>query len=69
MNERNDFRYCLNTSTIRQCKLDVPREVEVASQAGYEGIELWVSRRSLERHPCGQSALTRCRVHPQAATL
>ena len=43
MNERNDFRYCLNTSTIRQCKLDVPREVEVASQAGYEGIELWVS--------------------------
>jgi len=43
MNKHSDFRYCLNTSTIRECKLDVPREVEVASQAGYQGIELWVS--------------------------
>jgi 2-keto-myo-inositol isomerase len=43
MNEHSSFRYCLNTSTIRECKLDVPREVEVASQAGYQGIELWVS--------------------------
>lgn len=43
MNEHSDFGYCLNTSTIRQCNLDVPREVEVARQAGYQGIELWVS--------------------------
>ena len=43
MIKHSDFRYCLNTSTIRECELDVPREVEVASQVGYQGIELWVS--------------------------
>ena len=43
MNDQREFKYCLNTSTIRECKLDVPREIEVTSQAGYEGIELWVS--------------------------
>jgi len=43
MNEHSEFKYCLNTSTIQECKLDVPREVEVTSQAGYQGIELWVA--------------------------
>lgn len=43
MNERQSFRYCLNTSTMRECGLGVPREIEVVSQAGYQGIELWVS--------------------------
>jgi 2-keto-myo-inositol isomerase len=43
MIKHSAFKYCLNTSTIQECKLDVPREAEVASQAGYQGIELWVS--------------------------
>lgn len=43
MNGKDEFKYSLNTSTIRECKLDVPREIEVTSQAGYQGIELWVS--------------------------
>jgi 2-keto-myo-inositol isomerase len=37
------FDYCLNTSTIHACGLDVMQEIEVAAQAGYQGIELWVS--------------------------
>ena len=37
------FRYCLNTSTIRGQKLGVEREIDVAAQAGYQAIELWVS--------------------------
>jgi sugar phosphate isomerase/epimerase len=42
------FRYCLNTSTVRECqyqgkKVDVVAEVEVASKAGYTGIEPWIN--------------------------
>ena len=39
---RPPFRYCLNTATIRGHKLGVVKEIEVAAQAGYEGIELWM---------------------------
>lgn len=37
------FSYCLNTSTIRACGLSIEEEIKVAAQAGYQGIELWVS--------------------------
>ena len=43
MSEHSEFKYCLNTSTIHKCGLDVLEEIEVAAQAGYHGIELWVS--------------------------
>ena len=41
------FRYCLNTSTIRECqyqgkKVDAVAEVEIAAKAGYTGIEPWI---------------------------
>jgi len=36
------FRYCLNTSTIRGQKLGFIREIEIAAQAGYDGIEPWI---------------------------
>lgn len=36
------FRYCLNTSTIRAAKLPLPELVEIASKAGYDGIEPWI---------------------------
>jgi sugar phosphate isomerase/epimerase len=36
------FRYCLNTATIRGHKLGIVKEIEVASQAGYDAIEPWV---------------------------
>ena len=39
---RPPFRYCLNTATIHGHKLGVVKEIEVAAQAGYEGIELWM---------------------------
>ena len=42
------FRYCLNTSTIRECdykgkKVDILAGIEVASKAGYSGIEPWIN--------------------------
>lgn len=36
------FRFCLNTGTIRGQKLGLAKEIEVAAQAGYQGIEPWV---------------------------
>lgn len=37
------FVYCLNTGTIRGQKLGIVKEAEVASQAGFQAIEPWVS--------------------------
>ena len=44
---RAPFRFCLNTSTVRECqyqgkKIDIVGEIEVAAKAGYTGIEPWI---------------------------
>lgn len=39
---RPAFRFCLNTATIRGHKLGIVREIEIAHEAGYSGIEPWV---------------------------
>ncbi len=39
---REPFRYCFNTSTIRGQKLTLPEQVEIAAAAGYQGIEPWL---------------------------
>jgi 2-keto-myo-inositol isomerase len=36
------FRFCLNTATIRGQKLGIVKEIQIAAQAGYDGIEPWV---------------------------
>lgn len=36
------FGYCLNTSTIRGQKLDLPAVVDLAAEAGYDAIEPWI---------------------------
>lgn len=36
------FRYALNTSTVHRFGLDVTAQIEVAAEAGYDGIELWM---------------------------
>ena len=41
-NNSTGFKYCLNTSTIREAKLPLPKLIEIASQAGYDGIEPWI---------------------------
>ena len=35
-------RYCLTTSTLRGQKLGIEREVAIAAQAGYQGLEPWI---------------------------
>lgn len=36
------FRYCLNTGTVRGHHLPLPRIVDLAADAGYNGIEPWI---------------------------
>lgn len=35
------FRYCLNTSTISGQKPNLSKQIEIAAEAGYDGIEVW----------------------------
>lgn len=37
------FEYSLNTATVRGQKLSLAEEVEIAAEAGYDGIEPWIS--------------------------
>ncbi|NND08550.1 MAG: sugar phosphate isomerase/epimerase [Saprospiraceae bacterium] len=36
------FTYCLNASTIRGQELGIVNELEIASEAGYDSMEIWV---------------------------
>ena len=42
INKQNDFSFCLNTSTIGINKFGLEREIEIAAEAGYDGIEIWI---------------------------
>lgn len=37
------FQFCLNMSTIRGQKLGFVKELEVASQAGFRSVEIWIN--------------------------
>ncbi len=37
------FRFCLNTSTIRGQNPGLLHAIEIAAQAGYDGVELWIN--------------------------
>lgn len=36
------FKFCLNASTIRGQKVGLAKEIDIAAQAGYSGIEPWI---------------------------
>ncbi len=38
----SQWKYCLNTSTIRGQKLSVPEQIDLAAKAGYDAIEPWL---------------------------
>jgi len=39
---KNNFRFCLNTSTISGQNPGLKAYIEIASETGYDGVELWV---------------------------
>ncbi len=40
---KKPFTFCLNTSTIRGQKQGLVKDLETASDAGYDGVEIWIS--------------------------
>ncbi len=56
------WRYCLNTSTIQGRKLALAEEVELASKAGYDGIEPWIREIEQFRDSGGQLSDLRKRI-------
>ncbi len=43
LNPTRPFRYCLNTSTIRGQNPGLLKSIAIASKAGYDGMELWIT--------------------------
>ncbi|PCJ98235.1 MAG: xylose isomerase [Flavobacteriaceae bacterium] len=41
--KKHNFTFCLNTSTIRKQNLGLMRELDMAAQAGFDGIEIWMN--------------------------
>lgn len=41
--EAGPFRFCLNTSTIMGQKPGLLKSLDIASAAGYDGVELWIN--------------------------
>jgi sugar phosphate isomerase/epimerase len=39
---KDEFKFCLNTSTIRGQKPGLKGYIEIASRAGYDSLEIWV---------------------------
>lgn len=46
--QQTEFKFCLNTSTIRGQKQGLLKDIETAARAGYDSIELWV--RDIEQY-------------------
>ena len=40
---KNPFRFCLNTSTISGQKPGLLKYIDIAAEAGYDGVELWAN--------------------------
>jgi 2-keto-myo-inositol isomerase len=40
--EKRTFRFCLNTSTIGGQNLGLSKSMDIAAQAGYDAIEIWM---------------------------
>lgn len=38
----HNLRYCLNTSTINGSKVPIRQQLKIASEAGYDAVELWL---------------------------
>ena len=58
---KTNFRFCLNTSTIREHKLTLPERIEITAKAGYDGIELWL--REIRAHLEEGHSLTSLNKH------
>lgn len=63
------IRYCLNTSTIREQKLSVPKQVDLAARAGYGAIEPWMGELHQYVEAGGSAADLRKRIADAGLTV
>lgn len=61
------FRFCLNTSTIREQQLSLSDEVELVSRVGYDAIEPWI--REIEQHVADGGSLSDLRKQIEDAGI
>lgn len=54
-----DFTFCLNMSTIREQTQDIVEQIQIAGDAGYDGIEPWM--RHLQAYKDGGGSLSELR--------
>ena len=49
---KGPFRFCFNTSTIMGQNPGLLAAIEIAANAGYDGLELWINDiKNLSSHP------------------
>lgn len=67
--EASPFKLCLNTSTIREQKLTIEQEIDLAGKAGYQAIEPWLNK--LNAYVSGGGSLKdlRKRLNDQGVTV
>lgn len=63
------FRYCLNASTIRGQKLGLAKEIDVAAEAGYTGLEPWIRTIQEYQQAGGSLADIRQRIEDRGLTV
>ncbi len=68
-NDKAPFRFCFNTATIRGQKLGIVKEIEIASQAGYDAIEPWVDGIQDFLKGGGKTAELRTRIADSGLTV
>jgi 2-keto-myo-inositol isomerase len=61
------FKLSLNTSTLAPFKLDVKQQIQVAAEAGYTGIELWM--RDIEAYVTSGGQLSTLKEHLEKTGL
>ena len=66
---KGPFRFCLNTATLRGYKLSITEEVDIAGQAGYDGIEPWLGNLWNYKNGGGSMPDLRKRIEDAGLTL
>lgn len=61
------FKLSLNASTLFPFELDLPQQIEIAAQAGYEGIEIWM--RHVDTYLANGGTTTALRRHIEHAGI
>ncbi|MGC4046738.1 MAG: sugar phosphate isomerase/epimerase family protein [Armatimonas sp.] len=66
---RRQWKFCLNSSTIRGQKLPLDQVVEIAAAAGYDAIEPWIDELEAYEAGGGDLSVLREKIHDLGLTV